>query len=652
MQTSVSKTYNMKKTLLLSICICVFSIQAFNQTISYNDKLYYTCKVWGFVKYYHTEVSSCKVSWDDTLKRFLPSIKAANTTSAFNLVLDSMISSAGTMTKAITPSPAPVPHELSRNLDFGWLNDPVLSTSVSDKLDTIKTNFRPHAGCWVMNNTGNLGGWLAFPHDSVILDVNTYANYPNEDDRVLMLCKYWNIIRYFNPNNYILDIPWDTTLRRFVVKVANAATAQELESLIEQITANLDDAHTEGLTYNINSFISKAYQPKIILRYIDNKYIVVRSGIAGIMDGDEIVTVDGLTGQQWDDSLRPYISAGNQDVFHRYTCGYVLYRSLNTSMNILLKNASGITYSKNVICDTYIGDSWVYDYYPNDSLKNEKWRILDCNVGYVHMGNLEQSDVATMYNDLSSKPAIIFDLRNYPQGTAFTLANYIYPNNMQFSKLTEPDINYPGTFKWYNHTLGFNGNSNYYKGKIILLMNQETQSHAEYSCMIFEAMPNVVKVGSQTAGADGNVTYFKLTNDIFQTGFTTLGVYYPNGDSTQRVGIIPDTVVYPTQIGIRTGRDEVLEKAMEIGCALSVQEVKQDALSAEIYPNPSHDILNIKIPEGTQVSLVLSDITGNKLLSRTIVGYEKIDINSLSPGIYILVLKSGTQKETFKFIKK
>jgi len=43
-----------------------------------------------------------------------------------------------------------------------------------------------------------------------------------------------------------------------------------------------------------------------------------------------------------------------------------------------------------------------------------------------------------------------------------------------------------------------------------------------------------------------------------------IGVYYPDGKETQRIGIVPDLVVKPTIKGIREGRDELVEKALEI----------------------------------------------------------------------------------------
>lgn len=43
-----------------------------------------------------------------------------------------------------------------------------------------------------------------------------------------------------------------------------------------------------------------------------------------------------------------------------------------------------------------------------------------------------------------------------------------------------------------------------------------------------------------------------------------IGIYYPDGTETQRVGIVTDIEVKPTIDGIKAGRDELLEKAIEL----------------------------------------------------------------------------------------
>lgn len=41
-----------------------------------------------------------------------------------------------------------------------------------------------------------------------------------------------------------------------------------------------------------------------------------------------------------------------------------------------------------------------------------------------------------------------------------------------------------------------------------------------------------------------------------------IGVFYPDRQPTQRVGIIPDVEILPTIEAIRAGRDEVLDAAI------------------------------------------------------------------------------------------
>lgn len=42
-----------------------------------------------------------------------------------------------------------------------------------------------------------------------------------------------------------------------------------------------------------------------------------------------------------------------------------------------------------------------------------------------------------------------------------------------------------------------------------------------------------------------------------------IGVYYPDGKETQRIGIVPHIELKPTIQGVKERRDELLEKAVE-----------------------------------------------------------------------------------------
>lgn len=81
--------------------------------------------------------------------------------------------------------------------------------------------------------------------------------------------------------------------------------------------------------------------------------------------------------------------------------------------------------------------------------------------------------------------------------------------------------------------------------------------------MALKTAPDVISIGSPTAGANGNVSLITFPRN-YKTYMSGIGVYYPDGGETQRVGIVPDIKVRPTTEGIRSNRDEVLEKALEL----------------------------------------------------------------------------------------
>ncbi|QQD11601.1 hypothetical protein JAZ75_13250 [Sphingobacterium sp. UDSM-2020] len=95
------------------------------------------------------------------------------------------------------------------------------------------------------------------------------------------------------------------------------------------------------------------------------------------------------------------------------------------------------------------------------------------------------------------------------------------------------------------------------------MVNEISQSQSEYTAMALRALPNSLIVGNTTAGADGDVSYINLPGGI-STTISGLGIYYPDGRETQRVGIVPDIIVNPTISGVKSGKDEVLDKAVEI----------------------------------------------------------------------------------------
>src|SRR5262249_59595758 len=85
---------------------------------------------------------------------------------------------------------------------------------------------------------------------------------------------------------------------------------------------------------------------------------------------------------------------------------------------------------------------------------------------------------------------------------------------------------------------------------------------AEPPCLFMAAATDVTFIGSATNGANGDITNLVLPGNLI-VSFTGQEVRFPDGRQLQRVGVQPHIVVRPTIEGIRAGRDEVLEAAIE-----------------------------------------------------------------------------------------
>lgn len=101
-----------------------------------------------------------------------------------------------------------------------------------------------------------------------------------------------------------------------------------------------------------------------------------------------------------------------------------------------------------------------------------------------------------------------------------------------------------------------------YHGRTVLLIDERTISQAEHTGLFLEAANGTEFIGSPTEGADGDVTNLSVPGGIY-VRFSGQGVWHADGRQLQRVGLQPAVEVRPTLAGIRAGKDEVLDRAIE-----------------------------------------------------------------------------------------
>ena len=157
----------------------------------YHNRLFYVCKAWGHVKYYHTEIANGNVNWDDELLNAISGIKNAPDNVSFNDSLLLMLNSSGVMATSSVPLPI-IPDSLNNNSNHIWIQNPIFLNSTQAILDTIRVRFRPQSNVYV--DQAFTDGNPTFDTDDLY---HLGANYPSENKRILALFRYWNIINYW-----------------------------------------------------------------------------------------------------------------------------------------------------------------------------------------------------------------------------------------------------------------------------------------------------------------------------------------------------------------------------------------------------------------------------------------------------------------------
>jgi len=546
----------MKSLTLLAILLfyCIINSAAANKTLPEQTAVF--IKIWGFLKYYHPTVAKGKIDWDEAFRIGIQDVRLLESGEEINAYYKNWISKLGKLENCKTCK-IEEGSKAKYNLDMKWLKDSVnFDNELIEKLSNIQINRNQGRNYYVSQVKGV--GNAEFKNEKAYPD----SIFPSRELRLLTLARYWNMVEYFYPYRYKTNENWEAVLTKMVPKFENAPDTTAYHLAILELTATVDDSHAKFSTVSTNRYFGLKWAP-FIFKIIDNKAVVTGfyndslSRKDDVRIGDVFLKIGGLSVAEILKKNLRYIGASNESGKRRDVNNIVFNGTTETIETEFERD--GVV-GKKII--SRIGYNKLNYKWSSNNIKDTV-KILEGNIGYINLGNLQLNQVASALAAVKSKKAIIFDVRNYPNGTVYLLADFLNDDRKAFVKTIIPDLSNPGTFSFNKYIYCGQKNPNYYSGKVILLCNETTQSHAEWTMMALQTAPNVTIVGSQTSGADGNVSLITLPGE-FKTYISGTGIYYPDGRETQRIGIVPDVIVRPTIAGIRLGKDEVLEKAIEI----------------------------------------------------------------------------------------
>ena len=523
------------------------------------ESLYKLCKVWGLAKYYHPSIVEGNIDWDKELFNVIPTVINSKN------------------------------QEETNSLLLKWLKkypfEIITDESIIQDINTLRDNY----GLYEINLSRvknetiygkELSSYLNKLSQNIILDrSNSYASFsvsyplvdfskeneynysfnPNDDGiKLLSLFRFWNIYEYFSPYVNLTKENWDDILKDSIPNIVKANTYKDYVLAIAEFTAKTGDSHlkvcdNQNILYG---YYGKYYLP-FTIKIIDEKVVVKSvSDTArkeGLLPGDVIYKIDKTTISERINMIKKYTALSEDNKYEAAFNGCCLRTNQKKSTLKIFRN------NKKLKVSISSQTKW---YEPTN--KPISGLIHNDEIGFINPDTLEEGDIDRLMKLFQSTKGIIIDLREYPnvENILDDIGNYIYTEPVLYSYMSISYPYIPGIF--YNLPSLINpNNSTKYNGKIIILMDENSISQSEFTIMGLRQSPNAIVVGSPSIGADGNVVSLKLPYDIL-TIISSIGVYTPEMEQTQRIGLQPDITCYPTIKGLKEERDELVEKGIEL----------------------------------------------------------------------------------------
>ena len=522
----------------------------YSQEVQNLEKL---CKVWGYTKYNHPAFLFGEKDWDEELLNLIPVVSEAKEDEVNDILHEWFVSLGeidyATSRKRVLPSE----DQLIVCVDTSWVSSDYLGENLSADLqqfEPIPDIDRDKAP--VSFNT------IRVPDFS---NEKTYENldYSDQNYRLLGLFRVWNALEYHFPYFDLMDEDWNDLLLKYIPEMMEGSDLESFELTIMKLTAHLHDAHvTVTDEETINRMLGKYAVPADLIR-ADGKFVIkqVYGTDCPLQAGDVVLKQDDQLIEDVAAYFTQYFSVPNEEKLENKIFPFLL-RSDNQmiSLTVLRDGKEEIVHVKGV-------QNMMYSIKQQPLISHE---ILEGNIGLINPSALKAGEIDTIMQEFRTTDGMIVDLRQYPSDVnlQFTLAAYLKKTYSPFVTIAYPSESVPGIMCKQQNKSGMMmpGQEPYYYDKpVVILINETTQSYAEYTTMSLRTGENATVLGNNSIGADGNITYLPLLNGNELT-FTSLGVYTPEMGQTQRIGLSPDIEVYPTVEGIKEGRDELKEAAV------------------------------------------------------------------------------------------
>ena len=360
----------------------------------------------------------------------------------------------------------------------------------------------------------------------------------------------YNVFQHFYPYFDVVDVDWPEELQKALSRSFTDASAKDHLVTLEKFTSPLKDGHI-NVTYKRNSGWST---PPITWEWIENKLVItnVLDSEIPLVVGDIVTEINGKNTKEYFEEINSRISAGTE--------GWLNHKA--EQLSLLGEKDAELIITVNDQDIKLIRNSYPYSS-PTRMADHEK---INDSVYYLNLNSIAMEDIEKLIPELAKSKSIICDLRVYPNGNHGFISYLLKENDTVSSWMKIPQSIYPDRKKvsYQNANWMLPSKKPYLGDKQIIFITKGTaMSYAESYMGYIRGYNLGTIIGQPTAGTNGNINILQLSEG-FSIRWTGMKVEKHDGSQLHGIGFLPDIYVNKSIEGVKSGKDEFLEKAIEL----------------------------------------------------------------------------------------
>nr|WKN38018.1 S41 family peptidase [Tunicatimonas sp. TK19036] len=371
----------------------------------------------------------------------------------------------------------------------------------------------------------------------------------------------WNVFQHFYPYFDVISVDWEQALTDAFQEAYQDSSATDFLHTLRVLTAKLEDGH--GRVY-LGGSHTETHFPPVLWEWVEDELIITMSDQEELQVGDIITHIQGQSPEAYFAPLYETISAATSGWRNFRAKEVSLAGPFNSNLSLQIQTVTGSTHQVDLKRDVPAHN--FYSDYLMKSTHDSTVQELESGIYYVNIDRVSMGEIRERMEVLQQAKSIIFDLRGYPNSNHEIISHLLTTPDTSTAWMQVPHVIYPDQqhrekYEQYGWQMQLKEPN--LDAKIIFIIDGRAISYAESFMGFIEHYNLATIVGQPTAGTNGNVNSFSLPGGyyVYWTGMKVL----KHDDSQHHgVGILPDVYVEKTIAGVRAGRDEFLEKAMEL----------------------------------------------------------------------------------------